>query len=602
MKKLHINVLFFLFLSFMITSAGHAAGTTNISYTLTFPEAQAHYVDVEMQLSGLKQNSLELKMPVWTPGSYLVREFARNIETISASANGKPVTIQKTRKNIWHINTTGISTITVKYRVYAFEVSVRTSFIDVDHAFLSSADIFIYPNGMLNQPSTIHIIPYKKWDKVSTSLATINDDTFTLTAPNYDILFDSPIEVGNQDVFSFTTGGVKYDVAMCGEANYDKERLKKDMAKIVEEEVAVFGENPNKHYTFIVHNYLKGGGGLEHLSSTVLGASRSAYTDEKKGYQGFLSLVAHEHFHLWNVKRLRPIALGPFDYDNENYTTNLWIAEGFTSYYQDIILRRAQLYPPENYLGTLAENISALENQPGVNIQPVADASYDAWIKAYRPNENSANSTISYYSKGSLIALLLDLEIINNTSGTKSLDDVMRYMYEQYYKIKKRGYTDAEFKLGLEKFAGKNLDDFYKNYINGLTPLDFNKYLGYAGYELKDEYAGSNDPALGIATGVNADKKIVVTAVLRDGAAWKDGLNVGDQLLAMDGKTLTTVKGLLNDKQTGDKVIFTVDRDGLKRDIAVTLLKNTQVKYTIESLPTLSAQQQTVRNKWLKLQ
>ncbi|GAB2974565.1 PDZ domain-containing protein [Mucilaginibacter puniceus] len=586
----------------MITSAGHAAGTTNISYTLTFPEAQAHYVDVEMQLSGLKQNSLELKMPVWTPGSYLVREFARNIETISASANGKPVTIQKTRKNIWHINTTGISTITVKYRVYAFEVSVRTSFIDVDHAFLSSADIFIYPNGMLNQPSTIHIIPYKKWDKVSTSLATINDDTFTLTAPNYDILFDSPIEVGNQDVFSFTTGGVKYDVAMCGEANYDKERLKKDMAKIVEEEVAVFGENPNKHYTFIVHNYLKGGGGLEHLSSTVLGASRSAYTDEKKGYQGFLSLVAHEHFHLWNVKRLRPIALGPFDYDNENYTTNLWIAEGFTSYYQDIILRRAQLYPPENYLGTLAENISALENQPGVNIQPVADASYDAWIKAYRPNENSANSTISYYSKGSLIALLLDLEIINNTSGTKSLDDVMRYMYEQYYKIKKRGYTDAEFKLGLEKFAGKNLDDFYKNYINGLTPLDFNKYLGYAGYELKDEYAGSNDPALGIATGVNADKKIVVTAVLRDGAAWKDGLNVGDQLLAMDGKTLTTVKGLLNDKQTGDKVIFTVDRDGLKRDIAVTLLKNTQVKYTIESLPTLSAQQQTVRNKWLKLQ
>lgn len=602
MKNIHVQVLFFLFLSFMITSAGNAAGTTKISYTLTFPEAQAHYVDVEMQISGLKQPSLDLKMPVWAPGSYLVREFARNIETISASTNGKNISIKKSRKNIWRINTTGISAVTVKYRVYAFEVSVRTSFIDVEHAFLSSPDIFIYPGGMLNQASTIHIIPYKKWDKVSTSLATVNNDAFTLTAPNYDILFDSPIEVGNQDVFSFTTGGVNYDIAMCGEGNYDKERLKKDMAKIVDEEVAIFGENPNERYVFIVHNYLKGGGGLEHLSSTVLGATRNAYTDEKKGYQSFLSLVAHEHFHLWNVKRLRPIALGPFDYDNENYTTNLWIAEGFTSYYQDMALRRAQLYPPENYLGVLGDNISALENQPGVNIQSVADASYDAWIKAYRPNENSVNSTISYYSKGSLIGLLLDLEIINNSNGTKSLDDVMKYMYDQYYKINKRGYTDAEFKQALEKFAGKKLDDFYKNYITGLTPLDFNKYLGYAGYTLKDEYANSNDPALGISTGVNADKKIVVTAVLRDGAAWKDGLNVGDQLLAMDGKTLTDVKGLLNDKKTGDKVIFSISRDGLKKDIPVTLLRNTQVKYSIEALPNISPQQQIVKNKWLKLQ
>jgi predicted metalloprotease with PDZ domain len=601
MKNIHITVLFFLFLSFMIPSSGNAAGTTKISYTLTFPEAQAHYVDVEMQINGLKQNSIDLKMPVWAPGSYLVREFARNIETISASANGKIIDIKKTRKNIWRVNTTGVSTITVKYRVYAFEVSVRTSFIDVDHAFLSSPDIFIYPAGMLNQPSTIHIIPYKKWDKVSTSLATVNNDAFTLTAPNYDILFDSPIEVGNQDVFSFTTGGVNYEVAMSGEGNYDKERLKKDMAKIIDEQTAIFGENPNKRYVFIVHNYLKGGGGLEHLSSTVLGATRTAYTDEK-GYQSFLSLVAHEHFHLWNVKRLRPIALGPFDYDNENYTTNLWIAEGFTSYYQDITLRHAQLYPPENYLKLLGDNISAVENQPGVNIQPVADASYDAWIKAYRPNENSVNSTISYYSKGALIGLLLDLEIINSTNGNKSLDDVMKYMYDQYYKIKNRGYTDAEFKLGLEKIAGKNLDYFYKNYITGLTPLDFNKYLAYAGYKLKDEYAGSNDPALGISTGVNADKKIVVTAVLRNSAAWKDGLNVGDQLLAMDSKTLTEVKGLLNDKKTGDKVIFSISRDGLKKDIPVTLLRNTQVKYSIEALPNISAQQQTVKNKWLKLQ
>ena len=599
MKKIHVIVLFFLFLSFMNISSGNAAGTTKISYTLTFPEAQAHYVDVEMEVSGLKQNSLALKMPVWTPGSYLVREFAKNIETISAIANNKMLAITKTRKNVWHINTTGIPSVTIKYRVYAFEVSVRTSFIDAEHAFLSSADIFIYPDGMLNQPSTIHIVPYKNWKKVSTSLATVNNDAFSLTAPNYDILFDSPIEVGNQDVFSFTTGGVKYDVAMSGEGNYDKERLKKDMAKIIDEEAAIFGENPNKHYTFIVHNYLKGGGGLEHLSSTVLGATRNAYTDEK-GYQSFLSLVAHEHFHLWNVKRLRPIALGPFDYDNENYTTSLWIAEGFTSYYQDIVLRRAHLYPTENYLGTLADNISSLTNQPGAKIQSVADASYDAWIKAYRPNENSTNTTISYYTKGALIGLLLDLEIINNSKGTKSLDDVMKYMYNEYYKIKKRGYTDAEFKLGLEKFAGKSLDDFYKNYITGLTPLNFNKYLQYAGYKLTDENGGNNDPALGISTVVSGGR-IMVATVVRNGAAWINGINVNDQLTAIDGKPLTTVDGMLNGKKPGDKVIFTVNRDGLLMDIPVTLLPNTRVKYKIEAISNTSEPQQAVRTKWLKL-
>src|SRR6201999_4282340 len=177
----------------------------------------------------------------------------------------------------------------------------------------------------------------------------------------------------------------------------------------------------------------KGGGGLEHLSSTVLGASRDNYASDG-GYRGFLSLVAHEHFHLWNVKRLRPIALGPFDYDNENYTTDLWIAEGFTTYYQDLIVHRTGLYPTDNYLKVLGDEISLLENQPGAKIQTLAESSYDAWIKAYRPNENSVNSTISYYNKGAEVAMMLDLEIINDSKGKYSLDDVMKYMYDTYYK------------------------------------------------------------------------------------------------------------------------------------------------------------------------
>jgi predicted metalloprotease with PDZ domain len=583
----------------MTTTTGNAANAPQISYTLTFPDAQAHYVDVTMHIAGLNQQAIDLKMPVWTPGSYLVREFSKNIESLSAGANGKPLFVKKTRKNIWHIDIQGTPDIMVKYRVYAFEISVRTSFIDVSHAFLSSPDIFIYPDGMLHVPATIHIMPHKTWKKVSTSLENVNGDAFKLQSPNYDILFDSPIEVGNQDVFEFNTDGVKYQVAMVGGGSYNKERLKKDLVKIAEEEAAIYGENPNQHYTYIVHNYLKGGGGLEHLSSTVLGAARDSYANEI-GYQNFLQLAAHEHFHLWNVKRLRPIVLGPFDYDNENYTTNLWIAEGFTAYYQNIIIRRLHLYEPENYLNILANDINTLENQPGAKVQTLADASYDAWIKAYRPNENSGNTTISYYNKGALIAMLLDLEIIHDTNGTKSLDDVMKYMYNEYYKNKSRGYTDDEFKQGLELIAGKNLDGFYKDYIYGLTPVNYNKYLKYAGYKLTDDLADRNDPALGIATSTT-NGKIFIASVARGSASWIDGLNVNDEITSIDGNTVTTLDGILNDKNVGDKLTFNINRDGLPMIIPVTLLKSTRVKYKIEALPGASAQQLTVRKKWLKL-
>lgn len=577
----------------------NAAGNTNITYTVSFPEAQAHYADVEMKVTGLKQNTLELKMPVWTPGSYLVREFAKNIETLSATANGKPLTTTKTRKNIWQLNTDGISTVVVKYRVYAFEISVRTSFIDASHAFLSSPDIFLYPGNMLHAPATIHIIPYKGWTTVSTSLEKVNGDAFTRYSPDFDILFDSPIEVGTQDVFGFDVDGVKYEIAMVGGGKYDKERLKKDLAKIVAEEVAIFGENPNKHYTFIVHNALKGGGGLEHLSSTTLGGSRDAYATEV-GYQNFLSLGAHEHFHLWNVKRLRPIVLGPFDYDNENYTTNLWIAEGFTAYYQDIVVRRTQLYTPENYLNVLVDDINQLENIPGAKVQTLSQSSYDAWIKAYRPNENSVNTGISYYTKGTVIALMLDLEIINDSKGKSSLDDVMKYMYNEYYKTKKRGYTDAEFKQGLEKFAGKNLDDFYAKYINGLTQIPYDKYLAYAGYKTTNTLAGNNEAALGI-TQIPLITRVIVATVQRGSAAWIDGINVNDEIVAIDSKPLPETGNILADKKPGDKIEVTVIRDGLTLVLPITLLKDPKVKYKIENLPNPSVEQLAVRKKWLSL-
>ncbi|RVU01332.1 M61 family peptidase [Mucilaginibacter limnophilus] len=597
MKKIVLFSSIALLLISMSNMAG-AAGKAQISYTLTFPEAQAHYVDVEMRVKGLAQQTTSLKMPVWTPGSYLVREFSKNVESFSAWHGGDRLTAGKTSKNTWQINTAGVTELTVKYRVYAFEISVRTAFVDASHAFLSTSGIFMYPQGMLDQPSTIKIIPYKGWDKVSTSLATVGKDPFTVTAPNYDILFDSPIEVGNQDIFDFDVDGTHYEVAMYGGGNYDKERLKVDMAKIIREQASIFGENPNKRYVFIVHNFQRGGGGLEHLSSTVLGASRDGYGDEK-GYQGFLELVAHEHFHLWNVKRLRPIALGPFDYEKENYTTNLWIAEGFTAYFEGKVIRHAQMYPVETYLTSLAADINGIENSQGAKVQSASESSFDAWIKYYRPDENSSNSSVSYYSKGAVIGYLMDLEIINSSNGKYSLNDVMNYMYNEYYKTRKRGYTDAEFKAGVEKFAGKNFDDFYKKYVYGVEPVDNTKYLGYAGYKLVNELADNNAPSLGIAT--SKGDGIVVTAVARNGAAWVDGINVNDEITAIDGAAVTDLNAVINSKKPGDNINVTVIRDGRQLVLPVTLLKATRVRYKIEPVDNASEKQLTVRKKWLKL-
>ena len=585
----------------MSTTNTLVSAQNKIAFKVSFTEPQAHYVDIEMEISGNKKEQVEIKMPVWAPGSYLVREFAKNVEDLKATGtSGVSLPVKKVNKNTWQINTGKTSRFKVNYRVYAFEVSVRTSFVDASHAFLSTTGIFMYPKGDINQPSTVTINPVKGWNKISTGLENLSGKANTFYAPNFDILYDSPIEIGTQDVFDFTAAGVKHEVAMVGGGNYDKERLKRDMAKVVEESTRIFGENPNKRYVFIVHNYSSGGGGLEHLNSTVLGASRFGYNNENT-YKNFLSLVAHEYFHVWNVKRLRPVALGPFNYDAENYTTDLWIAEGFTAYYDNLIIRRANFHSPERYLDIVAKEINLVENQPGNRVQPVSEASFDAWIKQYRPNENSRNSGISYYNKGALIALVMDLEIINESKGEKNLDNLMKDMYDEFYKKQGRGYTDAEFKAMAEKTAGKSFDKIYSDYVNGTKAIDYKQILGYAGLSLENTADGQNEPFLGVTTS-NNDGKITISNVSRNSAAWVGGLNVNDELLGIDGYRVTDVDRIISQKNVGDKITVLVSRDGVLKDIEVNLMKNSVLKYVITPIENPTALQLKVRSKWLDLE
>ncbi|WP_017258485.1 M61 family metallopeptidase [Pedobacter arcticus] len=575
-----------------------AQNNSDIAFEVSFTEPQAHYVDVEMTINNIKKDDIILKMPVWAPGSYLVREFSKNVEDFTASANNERLATEKVRKNAWKINTKGKKSITVKYRVYSFEVSVRTSFVDESHAFLSSTGVFMYPEGSLNQPSTVTVIPHKNWKKVSTGLEPVAGKKFTYYAKNFDWLFDSPIEVGNQDVFEFMASGVRHEVAMVGGGNYDKEKLKIDMAKIVERETAVFGENPNKYYVFIVHNYLSGGGGLEHLNSTVLGASRDGYTNPKT-YQGFLGLVAHEYFHLWNIKRLRPVALGPFDYDNENYTTNLWIGEGFTAYYDNIIVQRIGAYTPNQWLSVIEDELNAVDNKVGNKSQTLSEGSFDAWIKYYRPNENSNNTTISYYMKGSLVACLLDLQIIEASGAKQSLDDAMRYAYNEYYKKKGRGYTDAEFKAVLEKFTKQNLDQFYADYINGTKSLDFNKYLNYAGFKLVEQATDQTKPYLGIS--VSKTNSSEIATVSRNTAAWNAGLNVKDEIISINGQRVSNALTYVENVAVGDELDFLINRDGIMKNIKVKIKTSPSKKVRMQQLESPTEKQKAVLEKWLSL-
>ncbi|WP_069660675.1 M61 family metallopeptidase [Arcticibacter eurypsychrophilus] len=598
-----------LVLFIMLFTIKNADAQTEIAFELSFSEPQAHYVDVNMILSGVDADFIDVKMPVWAPGSYLVREFSKNVEQfgVKGLSGTEILPFVKINKNTWRITTNHNKKITVSYKVYAFEISVRTSFVDDAHAFISPTGVFMYVNGMLNLPAVVTVQPFAGWKKVSTGLEPLKG--FSYRASDFDVLFDSPIEIGNQDTFEFDAAGTKHTVAMVGSGNYDKARLSVDMAKIVNSEKSIFDHMPNTRYVFIVHNMLKGGGGLEHLNSTVLGASRDGYGTEK-GYTNFLGLVAHEYFHLWNVKRLRPEALGPFDYDNENYTTDLWISEGFTAYYDNLILRRNDFYSPEKYLDVICSDIEIVENQAGTKIQPVAESSFDAWIKYYRPNENSKNTGISYYNKGALLGMILDLEIINATKAQKGLDDVMKAMYDEYYLKLKRGFTSLEFKAMAEKVSGISLDAFYREYVYQAGPINYSIHLDHAGLNLLNDYQGKEVASLGLVAS-NKEGKFIVSSVMRDGAAWKEGISVNDEIIAVDGnrftgavevaKVTTDLDQYIANRKAGEKVNVLLSRDGLIKTVSVTLQKDPKGKFHIENSNDATVDQFAVRKRWLNL-
>ena len=569
-----------------------------IIYTISMSKPATHLLEVEMRLNwATMPEKAELKMPVWTPGSYLVREYARHVESFSVKdAGGNDLTWQKINKNTWQIDTKGAKEIVARYNVYANELTVRTNELNEEHAFFNNAALLMFPKDQLNVPSTVKVVPFGNW-KVATGLPKVEGQTNTFRAENYDILYDSPFEVSDFKEISFEVQGKPHRYVVTGEGNYDLQKIARDTAKIIEEEYKIFGDLPYEDYLFILNT--RGGGGLEHFNSTALQFNRFAFTTR---YKDFLNLVAHEHFHLWNVKRIKPDALGPFDYENENYTKLLWFAEGGTAYYEGVLMRRAGLITAGEALATRAAQMQALQNRPGRFETSLEDASFDAWIKYYRQDENAVNNQISYYDKGELVNFLLDVEIRRASNGAKSLDDVMRHLYAEFAK-KNKNYTPEDLQRICEMMAGTSLNDFFAKYVRGTAEIDYNAILNGIGLRLTT--GSENEKAYLGGDFVQQGERLSVRHVQKGTPAYEQGLNANDQILALDGFRIAATDSIkdfttrIESKKPGDKVRLTFFRFDELRETEITLGGRVKPDYKIVPIENPTEDQKRLYREYL---
>ena len=596
-----------------------------MSYKLAFPQPHTHLYEVSLTIGNVTTSQLDLSLPIWTPGSYLAREYARHVQDFNAAdGSERPMPWRKIDKATWRIETAASAesqkTVRVSYRVYANELATQTSHLDATHAYFNGASLFMYVPGSVNRPHRIKFITPEGW-RVTTPLALKSDADGYYTASDYDRLVDSPTEIGAHKLLEFAVRGKPHRVAIWGQYEFDDNRLMNDLSKIVEEGAKIFGGLPYDHYTFIVHVQPGIGGGTEHLNSNVSMTRPEAFKSER-GYKGFLGLESHEYFHHWNVKRIRPLALGPFDYQRENYTRGLWVSEGVTSYYGDLLLRRAGLIGVNEYLDGLANTIAGYDQTPGRFEQSAESASFDAWIKLYRPDENSVNSAMSYYTKGELLGMMFDVEIRALTGNAKSLDDVMRLLLENHG-LPKPGFTDAELKAAFEKVAGVDLTNFWSRFVAGRDEIDFAAYFNKAGLQLTKGYrpgspyaTGKTDKpgALGIRARASGDR-VVVANVVAGSPAYEGGVNTGDELVAIDGKKIDADNGverqgqsglpsdlppnLLNDLRAGQRVTLTVFRRERLMSFELTAAPKPFDRYTITELKDAGEAQKALRDSWL---
>lgn len=567
-----------------------------IHYLVAMPQPETHLFEVTLKLINHSSTILDLKMPVWTPGSYLVREYAKNLQYFAAFAEDKPLPWRKISKNHWQVNTTGVSNLTVRYRMFANELSVRTNHLDTSHAYFNGAALFFRLPGWENLPIQITVVPPRADWRVTTPLPSVGEQEYTFSAADFDTLVDSPFEIGSHKSYYFEVLGKTHELAIWGEGNLQLQRVIADIQKIIAVEAEMFGGLPYERYLFLLHLFAQAYGGLEHKNCCSLIYQRFGFRSQEK-YERFLQLVAHEFFHLWNVKRIRPQGLEVFDYEQENYTPSLWFCEGTTSYYDLLIPLRAGIYDARSYLNHLGKEITRFLTTPGRKVQSLAESSFDAWIKLYRPDANSNNSQMSYYLKGEMVSLLLDLLIRARHGNQRSLDDVMRQMWRKFGQPE-IGYTPEELQEVCESVAGVDLTDFFERYINSTDELPFNHYLQPFGLHLLAER--EEEPYLGIKVKTEYGRE-VIKFVEVGSPAQVAGIDPGDELLAIAGIKLTAhqLSDRLKDYQPNDTIEVTVFHQDELRTYSVTLSTPHPTKFQIVPVHNPDPSQKENSAGWL---
>lgn len=583
---------------------------TPIHYRIRPIDPDAHLFEVELIVDEPAAGGQRFALPAWIPGSYMIREFSRHIVRIEARRNGRRIALEKLDKHSWR-TPAGRAPVTLRYQVYAWDLSVRAAHLDRSHGFFNGTSVFLRVIGQEDRPCEVELEPPTQtglgnW-RVATTLPRAGAPAHGFgryRAGSYDELVDHPVEMGEFDLVRFDACGVPHEVAITGRHDADGTRLAADLAAICAEQIRMFEPEsvraPFERFLFLTMATGDGYGGLEHRSSTALICARKdlpwrGMGGVPDGYRSFLGLASHEYFHSWNVKRIKPRAFAPYDLERENHTRLLWIFEGFTSYYDDLFLVRAGVIDTAGYLRSLGATISQVLRGPGRHVQSVSESSFDAWTKYYRQDENSPNAIVSYYTKGALVALCLDLTIRTRTQGRKSLDDVMRLLWVRFgreFDEQGRGLEEDGFPAIVEEATGLDLAREIRDWSESTADLPLAKLLGAAGVQMTLKAPEADSGWLGVRLQTRGGE-LAITTALRDGPAQRGGLSAGDIIIAADGLRVTeqSLKALLERRAPGDTVrLHAFRRDELiEREVTLAKPPETEAVLSMASRPTGAA-------------
>ena len=595
-RLLILSIILFFVTQFSFAEKPNA----NISYVVTMEDPATHYYHVSLTYKNIKKETLDFKMCAWTPGYYQIIDFAKAVENFHvADTKGKEIQFEKAAENIWRVHNNKEISIVITYDVKALVPFVGNIYLDDQRGYITPGGLFLYLDEELRNPITIQIKPYSKWPNlVATGLDSLPGKQNTFYAADFDVLYDCPFLMGYLESFpSFTVKGIPHYFIGYNMGEFDRNQFMADLKKIVETGSAIIGDIPYSHYTFL--SIGKGGGGIEHLNSSSL--SFRGAEDFTKGKKRTYDFIAHEYFHHYNVKRIRPIELGPFDYSKENHTNMLWVSEGFTVYYEYLITRRAGLTTEDDLLKSFQTNLRAYENKPGHLYQSATQASFETWSDGPNGRTNDeVNKTISYYDKGPVLGLMIDFAIRHQTNNKKSLDDVMRLLYKKYYQTKKRGFTEKEFQMECEAMAGISLAEIFED-ASTVNAIDYPKYFAYAGLSIDTLIRKLPGAYLGISTR-QKDSVVFISEIDWKSPAWNAGLHTKDTILEVDGNkaSVESLSNTIKEKKSGDVIRLLVKKGDARDAITILLGTKEEKSFDITRMENPDALQSDIYKSWEK--